>query len=411
MRRLPDDLLLNNLLERDQVTPDMMAELACKVADFHAGAATSPEISSFGSLEAVSRNTEENFSQTEKYFGQSIEAAQFEKIRSYTRGFIRDNKDLFEARVKEGRIRDCHGDLHAQHICFCHHLCIFDCIEFNDRFRYGDTASEVAFLAMDLERSGRADLARLFTAAYIQHSGDAGLSHLLKFYKCYRAYVRGKVNSFKLDDPYVSPDDRRRSQQTAKGYFDLAAAYARPRPLLVIMMGFVGSGKTTLAKELAGRLGLVYLSSDVTRKKLAGIPLTERHYDEPQGGLYSAEFNRLTYEALYRQAGEAIKDGGSVVIDAAFLKSAERHEAAELADSLADAYIIECRADEATTEKRLRARLNRPSISDGRWEIYLKQQEWLEPPQAGEPERLAVDTSLPLEQNVRQVLDYLQQSQ
>jgi aminoglycoside phosphotransferase family enzyme/predicted kinase len=406
MRRLPDEQLLDKLLKRGLVTYDMMSQVAAKVAGFHLEAKTNADIAAFGSVEAVRRNTEENFSQTEKYFDRSISQAIFEKIRAYTRTFLAENTRLFEARAAAGKIRDCHGDLHAQHICFCHDLCIYDCIEFNDRFRYGDTASEAAFLAMDLERSGHADLARAFVKEYAARSRDEELSRLLNFYKCYRAYVRGKVNSFKLDDPYVSAEDSRQSAETARGYFDLAASYTRARPALVVMNGFVGSGKTTVAKELAGRLGAVYASSDVTRKQLAGISLTERKYEEPGGGIYSADYTRRTYEALYNNAREALADGASVILDAAFLKSAERETARRIAgEAGADFYIIECRAGEEAISARLEARRGRPSISDGRWEIYLKQKGWSEPVTEGETGRILVDTSLPLAQNVRQILD------
>ncbi|GAI16361.1 unnamed protein product, partial [marine sediment metagenome] len=125
----------------------------------------------------------------------------------------------------DGRIRDCHGDLHAAHICFTNGICIYDCIEFNDRFRYCDVASEVAFLAMDLDHYGRADLSHIFVDAYVAQSQDNELLELLNFYKCYRAYVRGKVESFKLDDPYISKEEKTRVLAKAKNYFELAESY------------------------------------------------------------------------------------------------------------------------------------------------------------------------------------------
>ena len=114
---------------------------------------------------------------------------------------------LFNSRVSGGKIRDCHGDLHAAHVCFSDDIYIYDCIEFNDRFRYCDTASEIAFLAMDIDRYGRADLSDSFVKAYVHASGDSELEELLNFYKCYRAYVRGKVACFKYDDPYLKDKD------------------------------------------------------------------------------------------------------------------------------------------------------------------------------------------------------------
>jgi hypothetical protein len=132
---------------------------------------------------------------------------------------------LFDKRVKEGRIRDCHGDLHAAHICFSDGICIYDCIEFNDRFRYSDVASEVAFLAMDLDRYHHADLSQHLVNAYVELNHDEELLDLLDFYKCYRAYVRGKVESFKLDDLYISEEEKAGALAIAKSYFDLVEMY------------------------------------------------------------------------------------------------------------------------------------------------------------------------------------------
>jgi len=199
--------------------------VAERVADFHRRAETGSDISSLGGLDTVIFNTQENFGQTEKYFGASISRKQFEDIKAYTEGFIRDNASLFQKRVKDGRIRDCHGDLHAAHVCLTSDICIYDCIEFNDRFRYCDIASEIAFLAMDLDHFGRADLSRVFVDAYIEFSRDEEIRELLNFYQCYRAYVRGKVNSFKLDDPLIPEAEKKEVMATARSYFELAESY------------------------------------------------------------------------------------------------------------------------------------------------------------------------------------------
>jgi hypothetical protein len=127
--------------------------------------------------------------------------------------------------VSKGKIRDCHGDLHAAHVCFIDDICIYDCIEFNDRFRYSDVASEVAFLAMDLDRYQQADLSKHLVNTYVKLSHDEELLKLLNFYKCYRAYVRGKVESFKLDDPIISKNEKARALENAKRYFQLAESY------------------------------------------------------------------------------------------------------------------------------------------------------------------------------------------
>ena len=225
MRRLPQDAMMNVLLAQNMVTPEMLESVAGKLAIFHRQAETSDEICAFGGLETVTRNTEENFTQTEQYIGNFITAEQHRHIADYTRSFIKDNAPLFQKRVSEGRIKDCHGDLHAAHICFCNNICIYDCIEFNDRFRYCDVASEVAFLAMDLDNYGRQDLSICFIETYVAQSQDNEIMMLLNFYKGYRAYVRGKVGCFQLDDPNISPEDKEEIRAATKGYFRLAESY------------------------------------------------------------------------------------------------------------------------------------------------------------------------------------------
>jgi len=226
MKQLPQDRMMDVLLRRGQVSREMISRVAEKLVQFHRGALTSPEIAGFGNLSVIQQNTDENFTQTEKYVGISIPLVTYNKIKKYSRDFIANNNSLFLKRVKEGRIRDCHGDLHAAHICFTSGICIYDCIEFNDRFRYADVASEVAFLAMDLDRYQAADHSWYMVGTYVNLSGDKELLKLLNFYKCYRAYVRGKVASFQLDDPYIPVDDKAGILTIARSYFELARSYA-----------------------------------------------------------------------------------------------------------------------------------------------------------------------------------------
>ena len=234
MRQLPRDRMMDVLLPRGQVTPEMVAGVAEKLVNFHQKAETNQRIAAFGGLDVIRHNCDENFAQTDKYIGLTILRAKYERIRGYTDDFMRSNALLFEKRVREGRIRDCHGDLHAAHVCFTEdtrlpspggQICIYDCIEFNDRFRYCDVASEVAFLAMDLDRYQQAGLSRRLVDAYVGLSHDEDLGKLLNFYKRYRAYVRGKVESFKLDDPYIPEEEKAKVLTAARSYFQLAESY------------------------------------------------------------------------------------------------------------------------------------------------------------------------------------------
>jgi len=225
MRRLPQEAMMDVLLTNNQVSPEMVTSVAQRLAEFHHKAETNTNISTFGNLNTIIQNTDENFTQTEKYIGNTIPREKYQRIKGYTDSFTSKNASLFHKRIANGRIRDCHGDLHTAHICFHNGICIYDCIEFNDRFRYCDVASEVAFLAMDLDHYERADLSRSFVNAYVARSQDKELLELLNFYKCYRAYVRGKVESFKLDDPHISDEEKARVLAVAKSYFELAESY------------------------------------------------------------------------------------------------------------------------------------------------------------------------------------------
>jgi aminoglycoside phosphotransferase family enzyme/predicted kinase len=399
MRYLPQHKMMNVLLQKGQVTTEMLADVAKIIADFHRKAATSAEISYYGSLKAIGINNNENYAQTEKYIGKTVSKEQYTRIKQFNDNFLKENEALFNSRVANGRIRDCHGDLHAAHICFSDSICIYDCIEFTDRFRYCDVASEVSFLAMDLDHYGFADLSRSFVKAYISYSRDAEILKLLPYYKCYMACVRGKVESFKTDDPYISDAEREKTKSVAIGYFDLAGAYARKKPLLLITVGLMGTGKSTVARALAKRLGLTVISSDIIRKKLAGVPLTERRFEGFSGGIYTPEFTRNTYDAMFGEAKDILKSGDSVILDASFIRKEERLKATQLADVTGAHFaIIEIVLAENVIKERLDKRVVSGSVSDGRWEIYAPQKERFEAVnEVSKKQHIIVDTSVPVD--------------
>jgi len=225
MKKIPQDTLMKSLFSRGELREKHLREIAHVLADFHLNAKRSQEIDEFGRPEAFRVNTDENFEQTEKYKGTTIEERDFYALREWTDNFYQENGDLFRKRIRAGKIRDCHGDLHMEHICLAEKLSIIDCIEFNDRFRYSDTLADIAFLLMDLEYQGGKGFADQLWKFYGRQAGEAGMEGLLAFYKVYRAYVRGKVTSFQLDDDQIEPQEKKAAAQTAARYFQLARSY------------------------------------------------------------------------------------------------------------------------------------------------------------------------------------------
>jgi hypothetical protein len=227
MKRLPQGKIMTVLLREKKVENRTIDELAKIIAQFHSKAQTNNEIIAFGSLKIIKTNWDENFAQTKKYINKAIPKAEYQFLEKKINNFMESNRALFESRIRNNKIRDCHGDLHSGNIFITDEICIFDAIEFNDRFRYSDVASDVAFLAMDLDFQQRPDLADYFIERYTAYSKDQELTKVLQFYKCYRAYVRGKVISFKLDDPNVSKKEKTDAAKEAQAYFKLSAEYAK----------------------------------------------------------------------------------------------------------------------------------------------------------------------------------------
>jgi len=226
MKQIPEEFLMDKLLEKKQVTSKMIESVSEKLVQFYFFAETNHRIKSFARPERLKQDTDENFGQTEKYIEVTISREIYEEVKKRTNDFFGTKTEIFYQRIATDRIRDCHGDLRLEHIFWGEGVSIFDCIEFNERFRYTDVAADIAFLAMDLDYHHREDLSEHLIRAYIGESGDHELMEVLDFYKCYRAYVRGKVESFRLDDPHIPEEEKKEAMERARKYFDLAYRYA-----------------------------------------------------------------------------------------------------------------------------------------------------------------------------------------
>lgn len=228
MRRLSEEDLLKSRFKEGTVNLEDINRVGKAIAVFHKISKRSKEIDEFGKLEIVKFNTDENFQQTAEFIGKSISKKQYNSLKNWTDEFYKEHQELFTQRIKDGKIRDCHGDLHMEHICLTDPIIIFDCIEFNDRFRYSDIVSDIAFLLMDLEFNGGERLSEQLCKAYLNHADkkdDNVIYHLINFYKVYRAYVRGKVTSFILKDSAIPDDKKINAKETAQKYFSLAYSY------------------------------------------------------------------------------------------------------------------------------------------------------------------------------------------
>ncbi len=226
MARMPEERMMANVIKRGELTAVMLDGIVDLLVPFYEQAAGGDEIRAFGSAQGVSVNVLENFEQTQGFIGcPALSQGQFEQISAYSKAFL-TREDLFQARIEAGKVRDCHGDLYSANICLAERIFIYDCIEFNQRFRYCDVASDIAFLAMDLDFHGLEGLSRHFIDTFSQRSADPGIATMLNFYKCYRAYVRGKIGLFTAHAPEVDAATQAACFAQAGRYFELADRYA-----------------------------------------------------------------------------------------------------------------------------------------------------------------------------------------
>lgn len=363
MARLPDEASLEAMLRTGEVTQENISSLGETLAGFHKSSERGHGIDTYGDLEQIRFNMEENFTQLLPFAQALLDLRKWDFCRHVCRSFADNHVDLFMHRVREGRITDGHGDLRAEHVYFHHGVQVIDCIEFNERFRYGDCALDLAFLIMDLDRLGYADTARRLLQAYATAARDPEIYALVDFYAAYRAFVRLKVACFSLE--HVK--SREPLQEEIRRYLRQAYGYALAfgRPVLWVFFGLPASGKSTLARRVARALFMPLLGSDKVRKQAEDFPDAE--VVSFNTGAYRPVLRSRVYARLFNLAQDELKKGRSVILDATFSKEQWRESAIRLAqDHKAGLVFVHCVCEPQTIRARLAQREREAGESDAR---------------------------------------------
>jgi aminoglycoside phosphotransferase family enzyme/predicted kinase len=388
MRRFDESGRLDHKAAHGELQPEHLDQLAATLCAFQQSAASAACETRFGAPEQVLAAARENFVELRQllppYVQESVEA-----LARWTDAEFSRRAGDFAARKAGGFIREGHGDLHLGNLVLIDgRVTPFDCIEFNEDFRWNDPASEIAFVWIDLLDHGRPGLAAWFMNAWLEAGGDFEALRVLRFYALYRAMVRAKIAA--LRGRQEAPGAARGELDAARGYLDLARRIAvPPAPTLVITCGLSGSGKTTASSArlldagLEGAGSIVRLRSDVERKRLFGLAPHDNSNSAPDGGIYTAEATARTYARLRALARELLLAGWPVIVDAAFLKRSERDSFAALAAELGVGFSI--LATEAPVEELRRRLLARSGdASEATVAILDRQLEWFEPPAVDE---------------------------
>jgi len=376
MREFPQEALAARLLERGHFGAAEVDALAAVVAAFHAAAPPAPPAGRLGSPAAVIEPAMQNFHQMLSLALPAADKAALHALERWTEREFEARRAAFAARRRDGRVRECHGDLHLGNIAVIDGRPVpFDCIEFNDDLRWIDVASETAFVFMDLVDRKHPELAWRFLNRYLEETGDYEGLAVMRFYVIYRALVRAKVHLLRMRQPDVLVSARSRLQLAFGRYLRLSERLARLRvPALIITHGASGSGKTTTTQRIVEEYGGIRVRSDIERKRLHGMRPLDRDASAA-AGLYGPEATAATYARLMQVAEYALDSGCPAVVDAAFLRRAEREAFRAAAARLRVPFVIlDFDAPEALLRERVAARTaNATDASDADLAVLERQ--------------------------------------
>jgi aminoglycoside phosphotransferase family enzyme/predicted kinase len=342
MRQFPQTGLLSTLQANGELTTTHIDALAAQIARFHLSAPKVPAEHEAGTPDSVMAPVRQNFEQILPFLSDKADLQQLDALQAWAESSFERLKPLLAQRKTDGYIRECHGDIHLGNATVIDgNVVIFDCIEFNEPFRMTDVYADIGFLAMDLEDRGLKSLSRRLISQYLEHTGDYAGLELLNFYKAYRALVRAKVSLFSLS-PDADHVQRATTLRQYRNYANLAESYsAIPSNFLAITHGVSAVGKSHVAMRLVEALGAIRLRSDVERKRMFGN----------SEDLYSADVSANTYNRLNELAAVVLHAGFPVVIDATYLKKAQRVATAQVAEATGAPFLIlDCAAPKAVIQ-------------------------------------------------------------
>jgi aminoglycoside phosphotransferase family enzyme/predicted kinase len=388
MQRLPENATFLERLRRGEITVAHVESLARKIAAFHRQAETNDRVTAFGRFDAVAKIILDIYDLAHPQVGTTVSRAVFNRLRALAETTLARFRPLMKARAERGVTRDCHGDLHLDHVYLFPDrdppadLVIIDCIEFNERFRCIDPVADMAFPFMDFAFCRRRDLARVLASTYFRASGDEEGPALLPMYAAYRATVRGAVEGLLLTEKEVPEAERAAALVRSGAHWLLALAELEEpsgRPCLVLVTGLPGTGKSVLGRGLAQQAGFCAIRSDLVRKELAGLPTQEPTPASFRETLYSPDWDERTYAECLRRAEAKLFEGKRVLIDATFREDRRRAAFLEAAARRGvPGVLLLCQAEPETVRKRLEAR--RADASDANWPIYqVVAERWEEP--------------------------------
>ncbi|GAB2669015.1 AAA family ATPase [Saccharopolyspora gloriosae] len=383
MRRMPAERRLSTVVRQRGAPLVELERIARVLASFHSTARTGADIAAAGRAPALRGRWSDNVAGVEPFVGDVLDSEEFEEIARLALEYVDGRGPLLEERARRGCVVDGHGDLVADDIfCLDDGPRLLDCLEFDDELRHVDGLDDAAFLAMDLERLGAADLGRRFLRWYREFSGAEAADSLAHHYLAYRAFVRAKVACLQHAQGAAGAADE------ARLLADMTRAHLRAGQVrLVLVGGLPGTGKSTVSGSLADRLGAVLLSTDRVRRELAAGRGEPAHAGYGRG-LYAAEHVHGTYSELLARARTLLEHGESVVLDASWSKADERARARDLVQLARCASVeLRCTAPGYVTAGRIADRTG--DLSDATPDIAARMaaefEEW--------PESLPVDTS------------------
>ena len=400
MRQFAQEELLEQRLARNELSTGIIDELATEIADMHRQAAIAEARSPFGEPEAIRAAVRACLSVLERTSLTDELRKRLDELTDWTEHEWNRLKATLILRKQQGHVRECHGDLHLGNLVFyCGKPTPFDCLEFNAQLRWIDEMSDIAFLIMDLhDRDASPDAWRVLNG-WLEQTGDYEGLAVLRYYLAYRALVRAKVAAIRLSQPELSVVEISRQHEQLESYVVLATRLSgHGQPAIIIMHGVSGSGKSHVAKALASSLGAIQIRSDVERKRLAGAwpPNSNSTPSTTEATLYSTESNRRTYSRLLSLVRTIVASVYPVIIDAAFLRRADRMEFAVLAKNLEVPFaIVACSAPESVLLNRIEQRnTTRRDPSDANANVFRSLCSTVEALQPDErPNTVDVDTS------------------